>query len=383
MRRLATLIALLCPASLSAQSSVSFGPFVGANGAVAGTPATVGMAVHPRWGVLGARASGSMDAGASPVAPLAGGRRAGQASAWTGDVDLTLAPGRWSALAPLLGPLDPVLFVGAGMHGGRPHGAEASTIPSFSYGAGVRWPLLRWMSVESEARWRAPMQDAASLPAGIGQGLEVRAGLTFELGTRRAVAAPAARRGASARRPVAPPAPGPGATAPAAAAAEALRLGDRYVGVPYVWGGSTPESGFDCSGFVRWVYAAQGVRLPRVSREQAGWGEPLPLRLDALAPGDLLAFAGDGVVVDHIAIYAGGGRILHSSKSGQGVRYDDLHSRRGRWYMEHWVAARRVAGGHGLLTTDGLRRVPLAEVESLLGTEIEPVDGAPPPGSGH
>ncbi|HUH13502.1 MAG TPA: C40 family peptidase [Longimicrobiales bacterium] len=378
MRRLATLLVLALPAPLPGQTSVSFGPFVGVNGAVEGSPAIAGLAVQPRWGVLGVRVSGSMDAGQTPAAPLVGGERVGGASAWAGDLDLTLAPARWSAMAPLFGRSDPTLFVGAGMHGGRPAGAEAATIPSFSYGAGLRWPLLRWLSLESEARWRAPMQDAASLPPGVAGGLELRAGLTFEIGTRRGVRAPARRPDTSGRS--APTSPSAGGRA-APAAAGALLLGDRYLGVPYLWGGNTPETGFDCSGFVRYVYDAHGVSLPRVSRQQALAGEPLPLRLDALAPGDLMAFAGDGVRVDHIALYAGDGRILHSSKSGQGVRYDDLHSRRGRWYLEHWVSARRVAGGASLLATGGLPRVPLAELDALLGEEIEPVDHAPPPGA--
>jgi cell wall-associated NlpC family hydrolase len=127
-----------------------------------------------------------------------------------------------------------------------------------------------------------------------------------------------------------------------AAATAALRTGDQYLGVPYVWGGSTPN-GFDCSGFVQYVYRKQGVELPRTSRQMAGAGRSIPPFIDALEPGDLMLFEGSNGVISHVAMYAGDGRILHSSSSGNGVRYDDLSTKRGQYYVDHLVVARRVA----------------------------------------
>lgn len=128
----------------------------------------------------------------------------------------------------------------------------------------------------------------------------------------------------------------------AAVALQTLLTAERYVGVPYTWGGSSPAEGFDCSGFVRYVYAAHGIDLPRVSRDQAAAGVWLPPDIESLEPGDLMFYEGPGGVINHVAIYAGGGQIIHSSASGAGVRYDDLNTLRGRYYATRMVAARRV-----------------------------------------
>lgn len=121
----------------------------------------------------------------------------------------------------------------------------------------------------------------------------------------------------------------------------AVATGDDYVGVPYVWGGSTP-AGFDCSGFVQYVYRKNGVQLPRTSRQMAHAGRRLIADVGALRQGDLMLFRGRGGVINHVALYAGNNRILHSSSSGNGVRYDDLSTRRGAYYQSHFVTARRV-----------------------------------------
>jgi cell wall-associated NlpC family hydrolase len=84
------------------------------------------------------------------------------------------------------------------------------------------------------------------------------------------------------------------------------------------------------------------VELPRTSRLQAHAGEALPLDIATLVPGDLLLFASRGTEVNHVAIYLGNHRMLHSSAGAGGVVYDDLTTPRGRWYLKRLVASRRV-----------------------------------------
>ncbi len=88
---------------------------------------------------------------------------------------------------------------------------------------------------------------------------------------------------------------------------------DDQIGVPYVYGGTTP-SGFDCSGFTRWVYErALGIDLPRTAAEQSALGKSVSM--DKLVPGDLL-FWGSGSGVYHVGIYAGDGEYIHASTGG-------------------------------------------------------------------
>jgi cell wall-associated NlpC family hydrolase len=125
-------------------------------------------------------------------------------------------------------------------------------------------------------------------------------------------------------------------------AAGILATAKRYLGARYRYGGESPQSGFDCSGFVQYVYARHGITLPRTSRQQASAGKTVPLDLESLRPGDLLLFASTGSTVNHVAIYAGDHKILHSSAGAGGVVYDDLTTPRGKWYLRRHVASRRV-----------------------------------------
>lgn len=97
----------------------------------------------------------------------------------------------------------------------------------------------------------------------------------------------------------------------------------KYLSTPYVWGGTNPKTGLDCSGLVQLVYDKFGVDLPRVSYQQATAGRAVP-SLDQARPGDLLAF---GSPVHHIAIYAGDGKMIEAPRPGLEVRVIDVYEK--------------------------------------------------------
>ncbi|ODU51431.1 MAG: hypothetical protein ABS98_06900 [Lysobacteraceae bacterium SCN 69-48] len=110
------------------------------------------------------------------------------------------------------------------------------------------------------------------------------------------------------------------------------------VGTPYRYGGNTPESGFDCSGLVGYVFRDMlNLQLPRTTRELAALQGPR-IRPDRLAGGDLVFF-GRGGEVTHVGIYVGQGRFVHAPSSGGTVRLDHLD---GSWWNEHYSGARRL-----------------------------------------
>ena len=97
----------------------------------------------------------------------------------------------------------------------------------------------------------------------------------------------------------------------------------KYLGVPYVWGGTDPKRGLDCSGLVQLVYKNHGVDLPRVSYQQAREGRAVPSLAQA-RPGDLLAFGSPSV--NHIAIYIGDGKMIEAPRPGLQVRVSEVYS---------------------------------------------------------
>jgi cell wall-associated NlpC family hydrolase len=108
-----------------------------------------------------------------------------------------------------------------------------------------------------------------------------------------------------------------------------------FLGVHYRWGGTSPRTGFDCSGFVRFVYGHFGVMLPHSSFADLWRGSHVARR--NLRPGDLVFFAGGG----HVGIYVGGGRFIDAPHSGTVVRISSMHG----WYGSSYSGARRLRHG--------------------------------------
>lgn len=107
----------------------------------------------------------------------------------------------------------------------------------------------------------------------------------------------------------------------------------QYLGIPYVWGGASPSTGFDCSGFIMYVFAQIGVYLPHHAASQFAYGTPVSR--EQLAAGDLVFFDGLG----HAGIYIGGGQFVHAPHTGDVVKISSIYE---SWYSATWVGGRRL-----------------------------------------
>lgn len=135
----------------------------------------------------------------------------------------------------------------------------------------------------------------SSLPGGLGLGS------TTAVGALKGIAAPA--------------------TAPAAGAAtgsDVVAMAKKYIGVPYVWGGTNPATGMDCSGFTQRVFKDLGIEIPRVVSDQMRQGTPVASLAEA-KPGDLLVSFGG----DHISIYLGNGKAIDAPVPGKTIQIRD------------------------------------------------------------
>jgi len=356
--------ALLVPSLMLAQGSL--GPYaaypLGSGSADAPSGLLVGLQGTLSSGVLGLRvgAGTSLQRGADDAFD-ASTQQTVRAAGWVADGDVLLLPqalGRRTAGTPM--------FYGlAGLGASSRSDGSPGSATTWSYGAGVLLPLGA-LELSAESRTRTPLASG-----GGGAWHEVRAGIALRFGASGSGSRSGGRVSIPSRRPSGGR---PSGTVASASAARILSSGERYLGTPYKWGGTSPTSGFDCSGFVQYVYARNGVELPRTSRQQAQVGLALPASWGSVAAGDLVMFAEPGEAISHVAIYAGNRRILHSSSSGGGVRYDDLDTRRGQWYLQRMVAARRV-------TSDGqsLVRALLGRVGTAADAVLDPPDRAPKP----
>lgn len=121
---------------------------------------------------------------------------------------------------------------------------------------------------------------------------------------------------------------------------------DKVVGTPYLYGGTT-VAGFDCSGFILYVFDKFNLDLPRTSKSQAEEGTPVDQ--DKLRTGDLVFFNTDGKGISHAGIYIGDNKFAHSSSS-KGVRISSLSE---SYYKERYVTARRVVSEQSYLKMIG------------------------------
>lgn len=110
---------------------------------------------------------------------------------------------------------------------------------------------------------------------------------------------------------------------------------NKVLGTPYVWGGTTTE-GFDCSGFIQYIFKDLGVKLPRTTKEQAKEG--IKVEKEDLRPGDLVFFNTDGNGISHAGIYMGDGLFGHSSVN-KGAEISELAE---TYYAKRYVTARRI-----------------------------------------
>lgn len=118
-------------------------------------------------------------------------------------------------------------------------------------------------------------------------------------------------------------------------ASKIIATAKKYIGVPYVWGGMTP-SGFDCSGYVQYVFAANGISLPRVTTQQYKVGSSVSK--SSLKAGDLVFFNTSGSGVSHVGIYIGSNQFIHSSSS-KGVVISSMSN---SYWSARYYGARRV-----------------------------------------
>ncbi len=422
-RRILVLLALaLVPTAATpavGQSIISVAPRLGIDGGLPGTPVIGGLDVtwyEPPlpWVAIRSR----VDVGITTTDLEEEAGEPHDFRAFTAETEIVLGPTH-AGETELAGTVNPVVFGGFGIRSGRDTTYDGTLTPIATYGGEVRYWLSDLIRAGAELRLRTPLFGDGKLAPDFDGGLSFTLSLALHFGRSNdhAAAAPARTQQVRAEsRPTGPTRAERAETDEAEVAygvltpdpeepdpvelryvprtdltdrareswttpedrtvAETLEAAEELLGTPYVWGGAAPEPGFDCSGFIQYVYEdAGGIALPRPSRRMALAGMQLPPVVDSLRPGDLMFFAEDGDRISHVAIYVGDNEILHSSSSGVGVAYDKLGTYRGSWYLQHFVGGARVVG----VPIRALRSRPIP----LTPETWDPVsDGAPPPGAG-
>ena len=132
-------------------------------------------------------------------------------------------------------------------------------------------------------------------------------------------------------------APSGGGGGAGARALAALAEAEKYKGKPYKWGGSTPQTGFDCSGLAQWAYAKAGIQIPRVTDAQFAASNGTSVDRGDLRPGDLIFFGKPGNIY-HVAISMGGDKFIHAPKTGDVIREASLKE---SYFSSNYAGAKR------------------------------------------
>ena len=145
------------------------------------------------------------------------------------------------------------------------------------------------------------------------------------------------KKAAATPKPTATATPKPSAQpADSSIASAIINTAKSYLNVPYVWGGTSVQ-GFDCSGFIQYVYGKHGVSLPRVTSDQYNAGTAISK--SSLKPGDLVFFETYKPGASHVGIYLGNNQFIHASSGAGKVIISNLTS---TYYTEHYIGSRRV-----------------------------------------
>ena len=209
----------------------------------------------------------------------------------------------------------------------------------WTLGGGLEWRPRSWAAFGIEAVYR--LQDVG--PRGFWRTTaNARDGIGFAAGVSLTIGRAVDRRSPSGGGEATPPLLLVAPTTITGNAADIVKTALDALGSSYLWGG-TAANGFDCSGLVQWAYAQHGIRLPRMSRDQAHSGNEVTPDVAALQPGDILPFSAQpGGGVTHVGMYVGDETFIHSSNTGVKLSRLQVQDPAGAWWVARWVGARRV-----------------------------------------
>ena len=201
----------------------------------------------------------------------------------------------------------------------------------------------------------APAAPEAALPVGAGAA-PASAAAVADAGLPPEVAKPVADAIAAGA------APGPQAL-------KAVEEASKYIGTQYHWGGSTPQTGFDCSGLMQWSYAQSGIQMPRVTYDQIDAANATAVeQVDQLRPGDLVFFASAGDV-HHVGMYLGDHEFLHAPHTGDVVKVSSLDE---PYYKEQFAGGRRFDQAAGVAAAPPAAGAPQAVAAAAVAPPAAP-----------